>query len=31
MYYRNANAAVIVYDITSSESFDAVASWVSGM
>eukprot|EP00747_Dinoflagellata_sp_TGD_P169555 gnl/TRDRNA2_/TRDRNA2_198826_c0_seq1.p1 gnl/TRDRNA2_/TRDRNA2_198826_c0~~gnl/TRDRNA2_/TRDRNA2_198826_c0_seq1.p1 ORF type:complete len:231 (+),score=53.47 gnl/TRDRNA2_/TRDRNA2_198826_c0_seq1:77-694(+) len=28
MYYRGAAAAVIVYDITSKESFDAAKSWV---
>ncbi|XP_075526823.1 ras-related protein Rab-22A-like isoform X2 [Dermacentor variabilis] len=28
MYYRGAGAAVIVYDITSMESFNAVQSWV---
>merc|ERR1712066_170231 len=27
MYYRGAAAAVIVYDITSKESFDAAKSW----
>eukprot|EP00440_Ansanella_granifera_P028946 gb/GFBE01031443.1/.p1 GENE.gb/GFBE01031443.1/~~gb/GFBE01031443.1/.p1 ORF type:complete len:202 (+),score=60.77 gb/GFBE01031443.1/:1-606(+) len=29
MYYRGAAAAVIVYDITSKESFDAAKSWVA--
>lgn len=29
MYYRGAAAAVIVYDITSKESFDAAKGWVS--
>merc|ERR1719436_249450 len=29
MYYRGAAAAVIVYDITSKESFEAAKSWVS--
>lgn len=28
MYYRGAGAAIIVYDITSQESFHAVKSWV---
>eukprot|EP00450_Noctiluca_scintillans_P000812 CAMPEP_0194488490 /NCGR_PEP_ID=MMETSP0253-20130528/8400_1 /TAXON_ID=2966 /ORGANISM="Noctiluca scintillans" /LENGTH=195 /DNA_ID=CAMNT_0039328865 /DNA_START=53 /DNA_END=640 /DNA_ORIENTATION=- len=28
MYYRGAAAAVIVYDITSKESFEAAKSWV---
>jgi len=27
MYYRNADAAVLVYDITDSESFTALQSW----
>eukprot|EP00440_Ansanella_granifera_P066208 gb/GFBE01071813.1/.p1 GENE.gb/GFBE01071813.1/~~gb/GFBE01071813.1/.p1 ORF type:complete len:201 (+),score=64.97 gb/GFBE01071813.1/:1-603(+) len=29
MYYRGAAAAVIVYDITSKESFEAAKSWVA--
>ncbi|CAH1788841.1 unnamed protein product [Owenia fusiformis] len=29
MYYRNANAALLVYDITSAASFEDVKSWVS--
>merc|ERR1719160_1596420 len=28
MYYRGVAAAVVVYDITSKESFDAAKSWV---
>ena len=28
MYYRDAQAAVIVYDITSKESFDDVETWL---
>lgn len=28
MYYRGAQAAVVVYDITSSDSFDRAQSWV---
>merc|ERR1740130_1001212 len=28
MYYRGAAAAVIVFDITSKESFDAAKSWI---
>jgi len=28
MYYRGASAAVIVYDITSRDSFDGAKSWV---
>lgn len=31
MYYRNANAALLVYDITSRESFEEIQSWVVGM
>eukprot|EP00933_Yihiella_yeosuensis_P082064 TRINITY_DN95804_c0_g1_i1.p1 TRINITY_DN95804_c0_g1~~TRINITY_DN95804_c0_g1_i1.p1 ORF type:complete len:204 (+),score=59.51 TRINITY_DN95804_c0_g1_i1:65-676(+) len=29
MYYRGAAAAVVVYDITSKESFDAAKAWVA--
>lgn len=29
MYYRGASAAVIVYDLTSRESFEAAKSWIS--
>ena len=29
MYYRGANAAVIVYDITSMESFERAKKWVT--
>lgn len=29
MYYRGAAAAVIVYDVTSKESFDGAKSWVN--
>ncbi|PNF23386.1 hypothetical protein B7P43_G12942 [Cryptotermes secundus] len=28
MYYRNANAALIVFDITQYETFDAMKTWV---
>ncbi|KAK9762037.1 hypothetical protein K7432_012601 [Basidiobolus ranarum] len=28
MYYRGANAAIIVYDITSRKSFDEIETWV---
>ncbi|ELT91271.1 hypothetical protein CAPTEDRAFT_125280 [Capitella teleta] len=28
MYYRKSNAAILVYDITSLESFDDMKSWV---
>jgi len=27
MYYRNADAAVLVYDITDTDSFNALQSW----
>lgn len=30
MYYRNANAALLVFDITQEHSFDAVRMWVKG-
>ncbi len=28
MYYRNANAALLVFDVTSQESFEEVKFWV---
>ena len=28
MYYRNAMAAIVVFDVTNQESFDAVKGWV---
>jgi Ras-related protein Rab-21 len=28
MYYRNANAALLVFDITSLSSFTAIKGWV---
>ena len=28
MYYRSANAAILCFDITNSESFDAINSWI---
>ena len=31
MYYRRANAALIVYDITREKSFDEAKDWVKGM
>ena len=31
MYYRGANAAILVYDITSASSFDDVKVWIDGM
>lgn len=30
MYYRKANAAMLVYDITNPESFDDLRGWVHG-
>ncbi len=30
MYYRGANAALLLYDITSAESFDDVRGWLEG-
>jgi GTPase SAR1 family protein len=31
MYYRNANAALIVFDITQYDTFQAMKDWVRGM
>ena len=31
MYYRKANAAMLIYDITSEDSFYDIKDWVSGM
>ena len=31
MYYRGANVALVVYSITSDESFDAVDGWVASL
>lgn len=28
MYYKNASAVVIVYDVTDRESFDSIAKWI---
>ena len=28
MYYRGAHAAIVVYDITSKESFERAVNWV---
>ena len=28
MYYRGAQAAIVVYDITNAESFDRAKNWV---
>lgn len=30
MYYRGANAAIIVYDITNENSFSDVENWLNG-
>lgn len=31
MYYRGAHAALLVYDITSQESFEELSSWIEGI
>ena len=31
MYYRRANAAIIVYDITNEKSFEEAKLWLNGM
>ena len=31
MYYRRANAAIIVYDVTSEGSFAQVTEWIDGI
>jgi Ras-related protein Rab-21 len=31
MYYRGAQAALLVYDITSQESFEELSSWIEGI
>lgn len=28
MYYKDANAAIIVYDITKKSTFDAMKYWI---
>jgi GTPase SAR1 family protein len=30
MYYRGANAAILVYDITNQESFLDIQNWLDG-
>jgi len=30
MYYRNADAAILVYQITDNDSFEAIQHWVEG-
>jgi GTPase SAR1 family protein len=30
MYYRGASAAILVYDITSEDSFTEIMSWMEG-
>jgi hypothetical protein len=30
MYYRKANAAMLIYDMTSADSFYDIKDWVSG-
>ena len=29
MYYRNASAAMLVYDVTNSKSFEDIRGWVT--
>jgi small GTP-binding protein len=29
IYYRNASAAIVVYDVTNRQSFDNIADWIS--
>lgn len=31
MYYRGANAALLLYDITNASSFDDVRGWLEGV
>ena len=31
MYYRGANAALLLYDITNASSFEDVRGWLEGM
>jgi GTPase SAR1 family protein len=31
MYYRGANAAILVYDITNMESFLDIQNWLDGL
>jgi GTPase SAR1 family protein len=31
MYYRGANAALLLYDITNGSSFDSVRDWIGGL
>lgn len=30
LYYRNANAALVVYDVTNFDSFTAAQRWIDG-
>ena len=30
MYYRGASAAILVYDVTNADSFDAMPGWIKG-
>lgn len=31
MYYRGANAALLLYDITNAASFESVRGWLEGL
>ena len=31
MYYRGANAALLLYDITNASTFEDVKGWLEGM
>ena len=31
MYYRGANAALLLYDITNASTFDDIRGWLEGM
>ena len=31
MYYRNANIALIIFDLTQYETFESVKTWVRGL
>lgn len=31
VYYRKANGVILVYDVTSKQSFEEVKEWINGM
>lgn len=31
MYYRGANAALLLYDITNASTFDDIRGWLAGV